>query len=408
MLFAPLAALAALLVPAQAAAPKAGPPAGAVRVATYNIQELSAKKLGEKDASGVGTNAQLVKAAAIVQRVRPDVLLVNEIDGRLPSHTDADNPAVWFRDRYLSIPQTGGGDPLDFPYIYYRPSNTGEPTGIDLDNDGKTDGPNDAFGFGKYPGEYGMALYSRFPLDEKGARTFQKLLWKDVPGHLAPDGSGDRPKYYSEKQMAIFRLSSKSHWDVPVTLPFELAGGGRTLHLLCSHPTPPVFDGAEDKNGRRNFDEVRFWKDYLTDGDAAKYVKDDAGKVGGLAADAPFVILGDLNAEPVRADRAYGMPAIDMILKHPRVKDPRPETAGAAADKSPDLKNFKPYKTSGFGRLDYALPSANLAYVGAGVFWPKEGEPGRDLISPPNPASDHRMVWVDLKIGTPVRTTFAR
>jgi hypothetical protein len=408
MTLAPFAALAALLFPGQARAPKAGPPTGAIRVATYNIQELSAKKLGEKDASGIGTNLQLMKAAAIIQRVRPDILLVNEIDGRLPSHTDADNPAVWFRDRYLALPQTGGGDPLDFPYIYYRPSNTGEPSGMDFNNDGKTDGPEDAFGFGKYPGEYGMALYSRFPLDAKAARTFQKLLWKDVPGHLAPDGSGDRPKYYGPEQMAIFRLSSKSHWDVPVEIPATNGDAARRVHLLCSHPTPPVFDGPEDRNGRRNFDEVRFWKDYLTGGEAAKYIKDDEGKGGGLAKDEAFVILGDLNAEPVRADRAYGMPAIDLILKHPRVKDPRPETAGAAADKSPDLKNFKPYKTSGFGRLDYALPSANLNYVGAGVFWPKEGEPGRDLISSPQPASDHRMVWVDLKFSTPVRTTTTR
>ena len=33
-----------------------------------------------------------------------------------------------------------------------------------------------------------------------------------------------------------FRLSSKSHWDVPLSI------GGRTVHFLVSHPTPPVFD----------------------------------------------------------------------------------------------------------------------------------------------------------------------
>ena len=35
-----------------------------------------------------------------------------------------------------------------------------------------------------------------------------------------------------------------------------------TVHFLVSHPTPPVFDGPEDRNGPRNYDEIRFWADY--------------------------------------------------------------------------------------------------------------------------------------------------
>ena len=30
---------------------------------------------------------------------------------------------------------------------------------------------------------------------------------------------------------------------------------GKTVHFLTSHPTPPVFDGPEDRNGTRNGDE---------------------------------------------------------------------------------------------------------------------------------------------------------
>jgi hypothetical protein len=38
------------------------------------------------------------------------------------------------------------------------------------------------------------------------------------------------------------------------------------VHFLVSHSTLPVFDGPEDRNGRRNFDEIRFWADYISPG----------------------------------------------------------------------------------------------------------------------------------------------
>ena len=65
-----------------------------------------------------------------------------------------------------------------------------------------------------------------------------------------------------EEELEVVRLSSKSHWDVPVKV------GGHTVHVLASHPTPPTFDGEEDRNGRRNHDEIRFWADYVSPGKA--------------------------------------------------------------------------------------------------------------------------------------------
>ncbi len=67
------------------------------------------------------------------------------------------------------------------------PSNTGIPSGFDLDNNGSIGGPNDAFGFGFFPGQYGMAVYSMHPIDFGNIRTFQLFLWKDMPGALLPD-----------------------------------------------------------------------------------------------------------------------------------------------------------------------------------------------------------------------------
>ncbi|HKB05181.1 MAG TPA: endonuclease/exonuclease/phosphatase family protein [Gemmataceae bacterium] len=365
-----------------------------VRVATYNIQELTRTKLDAVDAKGVGTNRQLRKAAEILQRLRPDVLLVNEIDYDFPPEGKPDagaKNARLFLDRYLKIPQNGQAA-LDFDHVFFEPVNTGVPSGKDLNNNGRLGDPEDAFGFGKYPGQYGMALFSRFPIDSNAARTFRLLLWKDVPGHLIPDGQAGRPAFYKADQVAVLRLSSKSHWDVPVRI------GETTVHLLCSHPTPPVFDGPEDRNGRRNHDEIRLWADYLAGGKAAEYIRDDSGKTGPLAADAAFVILGDLNAEPVRGDTVEGKRPIELLLKHPRVTDPRPKSEGGVEADGPDLADYKPYRSHGFGRLDYVLPSKGLKVLDCGVFWPKKGDPLRPLIDPPDEASDHRPVWVDLAV----------
>ena len=94
----------------------------------------------------------------------------------------------------------------------------------------------DCYGFGTYPGQYSMAVLSRLPIDLAAARTFQRFLWRDLPDHHMPPG------YYSEEVLEIFRLSSKSHWDLPIQV------GSHTLHLLASHPTPQVFDGDEDRS----------------------------------------------------------------------------------------------------------------------------------------------------------------
>jgi endonuclease/exonuclease/phosphatase family metal-dependent hydrolase len=354
-----------------------------VRFAAFNIWQLSAEKLRQVDAEGHGANPQLRNAAEIIQRVRPDVLLINEID-----FDERGQNAAAFRDRYLKVGQNGQ-EPLDYPHVFFAAVNTGVPTGHDLDNDGATDGPADAFGYGRYPGQYGMALYSKYPIDAKAARTFQKLLWKTMPKNLMPDGQAGKPAWYSPEEVAILRLSSKSHWDVPIKI------GDKVVHVLASHPTPPVFDGPEDANGRRNFDEIRLWADYLTGGEAAAYIVDDQGRRGGLPQDALFVILGDLNADPVKDKPTYGQLPIAQLLKHPRVQDPVPRSKGAAADVG-SYPGDKATPTSDFGRVDYALPGKGLTLKDCGVFWPAPDDPLHKLVAERESSSDHRLVWVDV------------
>jgi endonuclease/exonuclease/phosphatase family metal-dependent hydrolase len=364
---------------------------GTFRVATFNVFELSCAKIDAVDLQGKnGAHPQLRKAAEILRRVQPDVVLINEID----YSADA-NCARRFAERYLANRRDGLAA-LDLPHVVYLPVNTGVPSGFDFTNDGDTTDPEDAFGFGAYPGQYGMALFSRYPLDAKAVRTFQRFLWKDMPGHLMPDGRAGRPAYYSADAVQVFRLSSKSHWDVPVRVQ------GRVIHFLVSHPTPPVFDGPEDANGRRNFDEIRLWADYISGGTAARYIVDDQGRAGGLAAGSSFVLLGDLNADPFRDPPTYGRTAISQLLAHPAVRDPKPRGEGEWLVR-PDRTRYPGdarTQTNSFGRLDYVLPSRDLEIVGSRVWYPRRNSPLSVLVRPPEPASDHALVWLDLRISS--------
>ncbi len=83
------------------------------------------------------------------------------------------------------------------------------------------------------------------------------MLWSRMPDAIRPvDPDSDKP-YYDDETWNSLRLSSKNHIDVPIVIDKQ------TVHVLACHPTPPVFDGPEDRNGCRNHDEIRFWIDYL-------------------------------------------------------------------------------------------------------------------------------------------------
>jgi 3-phytase len=383
----------------------------AVRFATFNAYlnrnsdgSLLSDLQDANDQLGVGGSDTQIKAVAeIIQRVRPDVLLLNEFD------YDASGEALkLFQQNYLSVSQNGQ-EPIVFDYAFNAPSNTGLPSGKDLDNDGSTTGPGDAYGFGFFPGQYGMALLSRFPVEDYAVRNFQKFLWKDMPGALLPDdaATAELNDYYNEDELEVFRLSSKSHWDIPVSV------YGRTVHVLAAHPTPPVFDGAEDRNGRRNHDEIRFWADYVGPRYGSKYIYDDEGKRGGLKGSKAFVIMGDYNADPNDGD-SYNF-AINQLLQHPAINNTvAPASLGAYIDAENegllnDIHGGNPaldtgdFNPNGPGnlRVDYVLPSKRgLKTLCGGVFWPTPTDETYSLVGAGFPvvSSDHHLVWMDVVV----------
>jgi len=350
-----------------------------IRVATFNAS-LNRAADGElvTDLS-TPDDPQAREVAEVVQRVRPDVLLVNEFD-------HAPEAADLFRANYLERGQNGA-DPIEYPYAFAAPSNTGVASGFDLNDDGAVGGPDDALGFGQFPGQYGMLVLSRLPIDTGGVRTFQHFLWKDLPDTRVPTG------FYAPEELAVLPLSSKSHWDVPVQV------GDRILHVLAAHPTPPTFDGPEDRNGLRNADEIAFWRRYVQPG-AGEALYDDDGTRGGLGEGERFVILGDQNSDPVDGDSVPG--AAQQILTADRVIDPAPGSDGAAEAANPGHRGDPRLDTADFGepqpgnlRADYVLPSSLMQVAGDGVFWPVRADPLARL----NDASDHHATWVDLRVG---------
>lgn len=336
-----------------------------IRVATFNIALFGQAPGDIIKRLNTGSDAQINDAVEVLVDSNPDMVLINELD-----YDEQGEAARMLAARLSSM------HPDLPPYASHAfPSNTGIQTGFDLVGTGSLASPENAQGFGTFPGQYGFALLSRFKV--QAVRTFQHFLWQQMPGARLPDavpGSG-RGDYFSPAAKAVLRLSSKNHVDAQVTLP----GADEGLHLLLSHPTPPVFDGPERRNARRNADEIRFWVDYLDD---KAYLVDDAEQSGGLDRGAAFIILGDLNADPEKGASQTG--AINQLLNHPRVQDPRPSSA--------DGLNTAQFQ--GGMRVDFVLPSSGLRVKDSGVVWFPKNDPKARL----NTASDHHLVWVDLEV----------
>lgn len=267
----------------------------------------------------------------------------------------------------------------DYPFRFQGPPNRGLLLTQDRDKDGRLGEPEDAEGYAEFVGQGAMAILSRLPILEDQIRDFSAFRWKDLPNHIALSDGKD-PE----------RLSTTSHWDVPIALAED-----RTVHLLTWHATAPVFDGPNDRNGRRNHDEAAFWAAYL------------AGELP-QAPPQNFLLLGVANADPFDGDsRSEGIRA---LLNHKELQDPRPTSVGATRAASRDGGVNETHqgppsldtvdwpdglRDPGNLRVDYILPARMLEVVGSGVLWPDENDPISPQVAQ---ASRHRLVWLDIAI----------
>lgn len=273
-----------------------------------------------------GKSDDLAQAVAAIDALRADLLVLSGFD------YDAGGLALAALNETLARP---------YPHSAALRPNTGIPSGFDLDGNGRSDEARDAMGFGRFPGEGGMAILSRLPLDATQGTDHSLFLWRDLPGADLPPlpaGAAD-----------VLRLSTTGHHDTAVVLP-----DGRRLHLLTWHATPPAFDGPERRNVKRNHDEAAFWLHLLDSPQAPQ---------------PPFVLLGQANVDP---DKGSGdKRAIRRLLADARLQDILP---GDTADYSGTLGPL---------RVSYILPSAGITVTGAGQ-------------APVPTGARHHPIWVEI------------
>lgn len=359
------------------------------RIATFDLGGVSTADLAAADVP------RLHELAAAIQRIRPQVLLLNGLAYDMPGapgitgNEPAGSNAKRFVEKYLQVAQAPDLPPLRYR-VFVDQSNSGVPSGIDLNHDGKittefpltADTPEqlvaraaysaDCWGPGDYPGQRGMALLvdERLEIKTSELRTFRKLPWSYMDAAYLPLGPDQKP-LYTEEEKAAARLSSVGHWDVPIVLPNK-----SVVHFLCSNPVPPSLAGAGDISARRNHDEVRFWADYIED---SSWIVDDDGKEGGLRRGSEFVILGNLGVDPIKGEK-FREPITTSLGATRMINfDFVPAAAGGSTD------------TCGAGlRLDYVLPAKVINVVGGGIQrWPEKGP------------SDHYLVWLDIAVAAP-------
>jgi endonuclease/exonuclease/phosphatase family metal-dependent hydrolase len=284
-----------------------------------------------------GKDKQIAAVITQINQLAPDILALQSVD------YDYDHVAIGLLKEALAA----AGHPM--PHHYSAAPNTGVPTGFDLDRNDRLGEARDAQGYGKFRGQGGMVLLSRFPVLTEHVQDFTASIWADFPDAQMPN------EYFLQEEAAILRLHSVGAWDVPV----RTSDG--VVHVLMSKAGPPVFDGPEDRNGLRNGDEIRFWTRHIESSDEA------------------FVIMAGLNNDPVKGEGLK--PDLLQLLSSDRLSDPQP----GSRDFGPATVNWD------FGKLrvDYVLPSATFGVDASGVEW-------LATETDATYGSRHRPVWVDI------------
>lgn len=309
---------------------------------------------------------QIAAIIAVVDHINPDILLLTNFD------YDAGGTGMLEFSNNLQTP---------YEYQFSARPNAGVQTGIDVDGDGYTGDARDALGYGRFLGDGGMALFSRYPIQPEDITDLTDLRWRDVAGAVLPKLNGE--VFPSEAVQDVLPVSSSGHWIVPIDV------GGVVVTLLAYSATTPIFDGPEDFNGLRNRDELRVWEVLLDESIDASAFRP--------------ILIGNVNADPFDGEGIRS--GIADILDHPALQDPAPRSNGAdAAANNTHIGNpaldTADWSDEGPGnlRVSYVLPSRDLTVNGAGVFWPTMEDPLASLLGGDGMAAGpHHLVWVDVE-----------
>lgn len=367
-----------------ASTPSAAPEGPRVRVLTYYLGGVGTDELQRSD------HGRLKRAAAQIQALSPDILFISGL-----AYDQTGQNARRFVTNYLSRPQADTLSGRSYRTVML-PVNTGDARGaeripvrtvhaasvsvapssdaISTVRQALPAPPTDSV-------SEGMALFVHpdHTVLRDSIRTFRRFLWAEMPGAARPRDRHSGAPWHPDETWQTLRLSSRSHWDVPVRI-----AEGTVLHVLASHPAVPTRDGAAQRSDRRNHDEIRFWVDYLND---AAYIEDDSSHGGGLEEGAAFVLVGRLNADP--DDDNVFRAAVRELISHDRVRDITPKASGAGRSTFSTLTAEATARWG--GRVDYVLPSRGLTIDTSGISRPVSDTAAVRV-------SDHFPVWVDLRL----------
>ena len=304
-----------------------------------------------------GDDPQLEAALDHLRILSADVIVLTSFD--------FDHDLLALREVARQLARDGPGPGADYQHIFSILPNAGMATGLDLDGNGRRGEARDAQGYGRFAGEGGLAVLSRWPVDL--VADYSVAVWAELPFATLPTWPDGRP-FPSAEVRAVQRLSSTGHWHLAVAHP-----AGR-FDLLVWSATPPAFDGPEGLNILRNQDETLFWPALWATWQ---------GEV------APFVLVGNANLDPV--DGGGRHQAMAGLLAHPLLQDPGPRQTAVPLPRLPHqtgppaLANAH-WEGIGALRVSYILPSAGWELRGAGL----------RVTRVDDPAGPHYPVWVDL------------
>lgn len=340
---------------------------------------LSADEDGKVLSSLRSGNDEAAKdLAKSLQSARPDVVVLTGID------VDSSAATVdVLREQYLEKAQDGT-QPITYSFVFAPQTNSGVASGADLDGDGTVGGPGDALGHGAFEGQESMVVLSRLPIDNSAVRTFDSMLWKDLPGNHV------KQAVYSSLVTSTLPLQSTSLWDVPLTV------GSSTIHVLATSATPA--GGSEAADEQRHEDQLSFLTRYSSGDASLKSIVDDQGRPGPLAASSRTVVVGSLGADADQSDAgsssvqsfldAAGAGTVAPSWGSDRSSEAAPFVWSAPLRKFlDDSARSTRIGVEDSGRFDYVVPSSEMRTLRSGM--------AKAATDQPTGVSS-RLVWVSL------------
>lgn len=378
---------------------------------TIQIKELDSVKIQKGH-----SHPQLAAAVSVIRKLKPDFLSINEIQYDLRGVPTADfrtlgkNMGLLAKLLDLKWPQT---------YVGFGPANTGLKAKKIPGTDNYTTDTlkrelSDPVNFGVFPAEYSSGGITRFPVVKRVIE--QKLKWKEFrPDRDLSKFKDAEGKFLNADEVELF---DKNFTDMVVKI------NGKEVHFILLHTVPAHDFGNEGSpNSARNADQLAFLEWYLTG--ETEFVPPANLKIQPLKPGTLFVAMGDWNVD-VRNEKMPGARILKSLFQKTKL--------WIDSEQLNFTYESQPFYVPPFReQLDYIITSndSQIQVLGGGVYAPFERqERGCGLSEAPSPlvagnkvvsyrdlqtkktcfaevsadyaeikaASDHRPLWVDLKI----------